>query len=117
MDQLELFRNLMVMAASDGNLAEDEIKFLAKRANKWGITDNEFTAALKYAIDPDAHLTIPEESEQRRAMLCEMVRLMGSDGELADIEKELFAVAAAAMEIPSEDLDRILDDLLRGGKK
>jgi uncharacterized tellurite resistance protein B-like protein len=116
MDRLELFRNLMVMAASDGKFTEDEIRFLGQRANKWGITDAEFSAALRSAVDPSAHLTIPEDGEQRRAMLCEMIRMMASDGELAEIEKELFAVAAAEMDIPSEELDQLLDELTGKGK-
>ena len=117
MDRLELFRNLMVMAISDGKLTEDEIRFLGKRASRWGITDAEFTATLRYAVDPSAHLTVPDDPEQRRAMLCEMIRIMASDGELADIEKELFAVAAAQMDIPNEELERLLDDLTGKGKK
>jgi len=116
MDQHELFRNLMVMAAADGKLTEDEVRFLGKRAAKWGITDDQFTAAIKYAIDPSAHLTIPEDPEQRRAMLCEMIRMMAADGDLAMIEKELFAVAAATMEIPPEELDHLLDELTGGSK-
>lgn len=111
MDPSELFRNLFVMAAADGKLTDDEVAFLSKRAEHWGISNYQFAEALKYAHDPKAHLTIPPDHEQRRAMLCELIRLMGTDGELADVEKELFAVAAAAMEIPTEELDQILDEL------
>ncbi len=117
MDRLELFRNLMVMAASDGKFTEDEIRVLGNRASRWGITDAEFTATLKYSVEPTSHLTVPEDPEQRRAMMCEMIRIMASDGELADIEKQLFAIAAAEMDIPNEELERLLDELTGGGKK
>ena len=66
MDRLELFRNLMIMAAADGKFTEDELRFLGKRASRWGITDAEFTATLKYSVDANAHMTIPDDAEQRR---------------------------------------------------
>jgi uncharacterized tellurite resistance protein B-like protein len=115
MDRLDLFRNLMVMAASDGKFTDEEIDFLAKRAGKLGINDEKFGAAVKYAANPNATLDIPPDEDQRKALLCEMVRMMAVDGNLAEVEKELFAVAAAMMNISTEDLDKILDDLL--GKK
>ena len=111
MEPLELFRNLFIMAAADGKLTEDEVQFLSLRSARWGITNAQFTAALKGAHEPGAQLTIPADHEQRRAMLCELVRLMGVDGELATVEKELFAVAAAAMDLRPNELDEILDKL------
>ena len=39
MDSLALFKDLMLMAVSDGHLNEQELRMLAARAVRWGITD------------------------------------------------------------------------------
>lgn len=112
MPKFEFFQNLMVMAAADGQLTEEEIAFLSQRSNRWGITDTEFTAAIKFALSPDAHISIPPTKGERDQLLKEMVRTMAVDGELAEIEKQLFAVAAATMQVSDQDLNKIFDDVL-----
>ena len=59
-------------------------------------------------------VTIPPSIGERRQLLREMVRIMGIDGEVAEIEKDLFAVVAATMQISDDELDQIIDDVLKG---
>ena len=113
MDRYEKFKNLFVMAAADSSLSQEEVGFLAERARRWGLTDQQFTAAIQYAISPDATLSIPQDKADRKEMLRDLVRMMAADGELADIEKQLFAVAAAEMDISDEELNELFDSLLR----
>jgi uncharacterized tellurite resistance protein B-like protein len=112
MTRSELFKNLMVMAAADGKLTEEEVTFLAQRSSRWGITDTEFAEALKYSISPEAHISIPATKGECIQLLKEMVRMMAADGDLAEIEKNLFAVSAAMMQINDDELDKIFDDVL-----
>lgn len=111
MENLELLKNLMVMAAIDGKLADEEMELLLDRAKQWGIVEDDFKATLEYAGDPDAALTLPESKSQRLQLLSDLVRVMAADGELAELEKNLFALAAAHMDISDAELDRILDEL------
>ncbi|MCA9164259.1 MAG: TerB family tellurite resistance protein [Pirellulaceae bacterium] len=118
MDRQTNFQNLMVMAAADGSFNEQELSFLSERCQRWGLSEGEFTAAIAYALSPSAKLTIPESAGERRGLLRELLLMMAADGQLAEIEKQLFAVAAAQMEISTEELDQMIDTLLteRGQK-
>jgi uncharacterized tellurite resistance protein B-like protein len=109
----ELFRNLMVMAAADGQLTEEEAAFLSQRAKRWGITEDQFASAMVFSVSKEAVVSIPETHLERRQLLSEMVRMMAADGELAEIEKNLFAVAAGEMQIGADEVDQIIDDVLR----
>jgi uncharacterized tellurite resistance protein B-like protein len=110
----ELFRNLMVMAAADGRMTEEEAGFLSQRAKRWGISEEQFADAMVFSVSKDAVVSIPETHGERRQLLMEMMRMMAADGELADIEKDLFAVAAGTMQVSAEEVDEIIDDVLGG---
>ena len=112
MDKLEKFTNLLVMAAADGSLVDREIAFLSERSKHWDISDHDFAAAIQYAIQPDAQLTVPETEEEKIAMLEDLLRMMAADGQLAETEKKLFATAAAQMQVDQQQLDRMIDSLI-----
>ncbi|MEQ8791053.1 MAG: TerB family tellurite resistance protein [Pirellulaceae bacterium] len=112
MDHHDLFNNLMVMAAADGKLADEEIDLLVNRARRWGISRGEVAAAADYAKSDEAEFVFPPTVEERRELLAELMRVMAVDGELADVEKKLFAMAASAMEISQDELNTIIDSLL-----
>src|SRR6187549_886467 len=105
MDKLHRFRNLMVLAAADGSMTEEEIVFLSLRASRWGITDDQFQETLEYAKSRDANLEVPTSSEARREMLSDMLRMMAVDGALSDVERRLFAVVAATMGFERDELN------------
>lgn len=112
MDHYDLFNNLMVMAAADGKLTEDEIELLVERGKKWGLSRGEVAAAADFAESDEAEFVFPPTQEERRELLAELIRVMAVDGELADVEKKLFALAAAAMEVSPDELNRIIDALI-----
>jgi uncharacterized tellurite resistance protein B-like protein len=112
MGRIEALKNLMVMAAADGSFTEREIAFLADRSKKWDLDAGQFAKAIEYSLSPDARLILPDGEEDRREMLRELIRMMAADGHLADVEKQLFAVAAAKMSLTREELDNMIDSLL-----
>ena len=105
-------RNLLVMAAADGSLTEREIKFLTDRRYRWDIPEDVFADLIRYAISDVADLEIPESQEERVEMLQDLLRMMAADGELAEVEKQLFATAAVAMNISANELKEIIDSVL-----
>ena len=111
MDRYELFKDLLLLAAADGQVDESELRMLAGRAIQWGITDEQFDEAIQYAQRPDACLTIPPDKSDRLELLEEMLRMMAVDGTLAESEKRLFALAAATMRIDVDELDALIDRL------
>jgi len=112
MDRFELFKNLMVMAAADKKFTEEEVEFLALRASRWGISDQQFEEALLFAKSGGAKMTIPESQEERTRLLRDLIRMMAADGDLASVEKRLFAEAAARMGVNPNDLETTIDELL-----
>src|SRR5262245_47369301 len=105
MKKSELFRNLVVMAAADGSLTQNEIELLSDRAATWGITDPEFARMLEYALSKDSHVDLPPTREDRVVLLQELIRMMAADGRLADAEKRIFATAAAVMHFSEAEIN------------
>ena len=112
MDRFEKFKNLLTMAAADGKLTEREIEFLSNRALQWGLTDHQFTEAVNNALEHQGEVAIPRSRAERLELLRDMIRMMAADGQLADVEKQLFATVAAVMKMRSDDLDQMIDELL-----
>jgi len=114
MDRLELFTNLVAMAGADGRLTRQEIEFLVRRAERWGIAAEEAESVLVGLAEGEMDLTIPEAHSERVELMQEMIRLMAVDGELTSEEKRFCAVAAGVMEFTSLEFERILEALLSG---
>ena len=112
MDRAEMFRNLMVMAAADRKFTDEEVELLALRASRWGLTDAQFDQAVAYAADGNAELTLPDNDDERRQMLRDLLQVMAADGELAPAEKQLFAEAAGKMGVSADELNAMIDALL-----
>ncbi len=112
MDRQELFRNIMVMAAADGNLNQSEIEMLSTKARAWGIDDSEFAAAVHYALSPDCEVAVPPRHESRVEMLKELLKMMAADGRLAPAEKRIFAVVAVTMDFTQQQIDKLIDEAL-----
>ncbi len=111
MDNLEWLKNLMIMAAADRKLADEEMEYLERRSREWNIDPEEYAAALQYACDEEAVLSLPIKQSKLLQFLRELIQVMAVDGELADVEKQLFALAAARMGVNDMELDEIFDSL------
>ena len=53
-----------------------------------------------------------ERFQRNVEMLKELIHMMAADGELAETEKQLFATAAARMDISGDELNDIIDSIL-----
>ncbi|MFK7766684.1 MAG: hypothetical protein AB8B55_05645 [Mariniblastus sp.] len=112
MDHIELFHSLVNLAAVDNKFTEEEIQFLAQRAEAWNIPSDEFETALAGISSGELEVNIPESFEDRVVMLKEMIRLMAVDGEMADTEKRLCAYASGKMELTTQQFSQILDEVI-----
>jgi len=113
LERIDLFRHLVAMAASDGEFKESEVQMLAVRANQWNITQDQFEDIIADIKSGKVDLKIPGGLEDKIELLKNMMHMMAIDGELAEEEKRMCAMASAKMGFTSEQFDRILDDLLR----
>ncbi|MDP1562808.1 MAG: hypothetical protein Q8M16_15630 [Pirellulaceae bacterium] len=113
MPKLELFRHLVAIAASDGEFSESEVQMLAVRANQWNITQRQFEDIVSEIQSGHVNLTLPARMDERVELLKNMMHMMAIDGELAEEEKKMCAMASARMGFTSEQFDQILDELLK----
>jgi uncharacterized tellurite resistance protein B-like protein len=114
MEKTDLFTNLVNLAAADNRFTEEEIRFLVERADRWGISNDEFETIMAGISVGGIQLKIPESHESRVELLKEMIRLMAVDGELAEIEKSLCARASSKMDFTTHQFKAIVDELVAG---
>lgn len=115
MDKIELFQNLVNLAAADQKFTQEEIAFLVDRAHKFDIPSDEFETTLTGIREGNLEVKLPENNEDRVFLMKEMIRLMAADGELADLEKRLCAHASARMDFTSQQFGELLDEVINEG--
>ena len=115
MENLELFHNLVNLAAVDKKFSDEEIEFLVERANRWGIPNEEFETAMAGISTGEIQVNIPEDHDERVMLMKEMLRLMAVDGELAEMEKRLCANASGQMEFTGQQFNEILEEVISNG--
>ncbi len=115
MDHIELFHSLVNLAAVDNKFTDEEIQFLAQRAELWNIPTDEFETAIAGISSGELEVKIPDSFEDRVVMLKEMIRLMAVDGEMAEMEKRLCAYASGRMDITTQQFSQILDEVINEG--
>lgn len=112
MQQLDHLKNLVVMAAADGSLSEQEIALLIDRCAELGLKEEDLEKAISFALSGEAKLRFPVDRVEQDRMLSDMIRMMAADGKLSEVEKRLFALAAAKMGVDRQELDGIIDRLV-----
>ena len=112
MHQLDHLKNLVVMASADGSLSEQEIALLIDRCSELGLAEEDLEAAISFAMSGNAKLKFPVDRLEQNQMLTDLIRMMAADGKLSEVEKRLFALAAAKMGVERAELDAIIDRLV-----
>ena len=112
MDKLELFRNLVNLAAADTKFTDEEVQFLAERAERWEISNDEFETTIAGIYEGGIDLQLPEAHSDRVTLMKEMIRLMAADGEIAEMEKHLCSVASSKMDFTSQQFNEILQSVI-----
>lgn len=114
MQQLDHLKNLVIMAAADGSLSEQEIALLVDRCAALGLDEEDLEKAIAFALSGEAKLKFPVDRSEQNQMLADLMRMMAADGKLDEVEKRLFALAAAKMGIEKSELEALIDKLVRG---
>jgi uncharacterized tellurite resistance protein B-like protein len=114
MDPLQLFHNLINLAAADQKFTQEEISYLVKHANRYNIPNEEFETALHGIMEGTLEVTLPESLEDRIHLMKEMIKMMAIDGNMDDTEKRLCAQASAKMDFTSGQFAEILEQVIKG---
>ena len=110
--RLDHLKNLVIMAAADGALTEQEIALLVDRCSDLGLAEEDLEKAIDFALSGNAKLQFPVDRLEQDQMLGDLIRMMAADGKLTEVEKRLFALAAAKMGIEKDELDGLIDQLV-----
>ena len=113
MQNLDHLKNLVIMAAADGSLSEREIALLADRCSEMGLQDEDLGQAVAFALSDQAALKLPTGKPEQLKMLEDLIKVMAADGDLSELEKRLFAFAAAKMNIAKDEIDSLIDKLVK----
>lgn len=113
MSYLDLFRNLVNLAAADGRFAEEEIEMLARRAEHWGIANEEFETTIAGISAGTIEINLPDGQSDRILLMKELIRMMAVDGNLDESEKRLCATASARMNFSTHEFNSMVDQVLR----
>jgi uncharacterized tellurite resistance protein B-like protein len=113
MDPNARLRNLMVMALADGSLGEREVQFVTDRCLELGLGEHELRAAIRFALDGSATLELPENPADAESLLADMLKMMAADGVLEEGEKRLFAICAAKLGFGSQEIDSLVNRLMK----
>jgi len=114
MNRLDQLKNLVIMAAADGRLSQAEIALLIDRCAELGLKESDLESAIDYALSEKPALKLPTTKEEKEELLSDLLRTMAADGQLREVEKRLFAVAAAKMAVSAADIEALIDRLVVG---
>ncbi|HMO14777.1 MAG TPA: hypothetical protein PKD64_06400 [Pirellulaceae bacterium] len=113
MDKIELFHNLVHMAAVDGKFTEEEIHYLVGFAERWEISGDEFETAMAGVASGGIAINLPPTHELRVELLRELILMMAADGKLSEEEKLLCARTSANMGLTTECFKELVNQLLK----
>jgi uncharacterized tellurite resistance protein B-like protein len=112
MNRIDQLKNLVIMAAADGRLTQSEIALLIDRCAELGLSESDLESAIDYALSEKPALKLPTTKEEKEELLADLLRVMAADGQLREVEKRLFAVAAAKMSVSQADIEALIDRLV-----
>ena len=112
MNRIDQLKNLVIMAAADGRLSQSEIALLIDRCAELGLSESDLESAIDYALSEKPSLKLPTTKEEKEDLLTDLLRVMAADGQLREVEKRLFAVAAAKMAVSQADIEALIDRLV-----
>ncbi len=104
--RLGQLKNLVLLAAADGQVTDSELAVLLAVASRENITPEEFNRVIE---DPDSvTINLPEDEDTKLAYLRDMVALMMVDGELEEQELAICKVYAMALGYRTSIIDGMI---------
>lgn len=105
--KLEHFQNLVAVAYADGHLELEEAKFLAQRAEDYGLSKTEVDETIDNA--ENLVFVIPQNEEDRETQLTDSVYIAMVDGKVDEREYSLCLKIAEKLDFDKRYLDEIIE--------
>lgn len=104
--KLEHFANIVAVAASDGNITDEEVDLLKDRAIEYGLTEKDVNDLIDKA--ESLEFIIPMNQVEKEDQLSEAVLMSMIDGDIADKEYELCLKIADKLGFDQKYLNHII---------
>lgn len=102
----EHFENLVVVAAADGYMDEDEKDFLADKAEEFGLDASTVAQIISNPQSLSFH--VPESIDEKEEQLSDVVFMAMIDGEIHEKEYSLCLNFAKRLGMTAKDVDEII---------
>ncbi len=109
--KIEHFSNLVAVAYADGVFKEEELDFLADKAEDFGLSKSEIKDVIDRA--PELHFQIPMNDEEREDQLTDVVFMSMVDGHVDEREYDLCLKIAEKLDFDEKYLDHIISLVLK----
>ena len=94
---------MMVTAMVDERLSREEMSFLRKHADDWGMGRDVFKQTLERALSDQRLPQLPATGGEALRLLSKMLQTMLVDGEVDDLERGLLIATAEAFGVCEEE--------------
>ena len=103
----EHFQNIVAIAYADGHLDAEESKFLAERAEDYGLSKEVVDEIIKNA--ENLKFLIPMNDEEREEQLSDAVYMAMVDGNVDEKEYDLCLKIAEKLDLTKDYLDDVIE--------
>lgn len=108
------FLDLYCMVMADGIVHPKELETLYRIGTEtYGLTLDEITKSI---VSAGKTMVIPEQAEEKIALLYEMALVAWADGTIEDSERQLLKRYAVLYGVVEEQVENLIDYLLRKAK-
>ena len=113
---IALATSMIYMMASDGEIADEELNYLAVKLHAIGDAERLIELSHKYSKRQDLEAFQKEANEkltkeQKLTILANLIDILLSDGEADENEQELFFSFVEAFDISEDDIQPYIDIL------
>jgi DNA-binding transcriptional MerR regulator len=106
-------RNVMVLALANRHVGPEQKDFIRRLCRELGLDAEQVRQLCSEVREAPSELSIPEDPQQREALLGEMVAVARVDGEIDDAERRMLLEFVSSAGLDAADLDA----LLSGGRR
>lgn len=105
-------RNVLVVAAADGKLADEEKQLIQELRRRLGIGDEEFAELCEQVRRDPKKLTVSQDVEEATETFRLMAAMAAADGEIQPAERNLLHRLAEYVGLDSQQAGQIVDEAL-----
>ncbi len=113
MDNTEIINSVVSMLAADGEIEQQEIKFLKQLCQRLKVSGEVVEQAFEKYVQGEAYVHLPQDEDEKKRLFSYLLEAVVADGKIAPQERKLLEMVATRMGIPQQHAEHVLNILLR----